>query len=448
MQFWGSSGRRRADSSDEEEDDAGWLRPSITNLDGQGSDDDDFGAFQTNGSGQSPKKDDFDDDEAWGTFPSSDNADDPDNPFGDDNFATSFAPSVQPSSATAPVTSNSNEPLTPRDWASRFDEEFDEADLANVHISEAGPSRSSQPAVSIPAEDSLQRQIQLPEFEDSPVTERAGPWGSVADVPSPSAQKTTTSSGISAARPLVEEQDLSSAIVDSPPTRPADAPTTAPRQMAAAPTTATSAASKGSTSPTASSNPVEIPKKSPPPPSLPSTGPGSSHIHPPLVRSPSGSRPPTSPMTIPQRSPGSLKEIPSLTGGIPPAAYPSSGGSGSRATPRSPTTSILRHGPGETLSSSPLTRHRSTGSSGSSGSFGSPTTRVRRVSFGSSPNPALSAAATPDAPLGPGVHPDAQLTEDGMVEREIDGKMVKVPADEIVRSVEDAQDKLAESLRL
>lgn len=43
VQYWGATGRRTADSSDEDEDDAGWLRPSVRHFDSKDSDDEDFG---------------------------------------------------------------------------------------------------------------------------------------------------------------------------------------------------------------------------------------------------------------------------------------------------------------------------------------------------------------------------------------------------------------------
>ncbi|WWD19174.1 hypothetical protein CI109_103632 [Kwoniella shandongensis] len=54
----------------------------------------------------------------------------------------------------------------------------------------------------------------------------------------------------------------------------------------------------------------------------------------------------------------------------------------------------------------------------------------------SPPDPALIAAATEESPLGPGVSPDTHITREGMLEREVDGEMVRVPQDEIVEAIE------------
>jgi SIT4-associating protein SAP185/190 len=63
----------------------------------------------------------------------------------------------------------------------------------------------------------------------------------------------------------------------------------------------------------------------------------------------------------------------------------------------------------------------------------------------SPPDSSLVQATSPDAPLGPGVSKDAELTEGGMVSREVDGHVVTVPADEIVRGVEDAMERQSQS---
>ena len=69
-----------------------------------------------------------------------------------------------------------------------------------------------------------------------------------------------------------------------------------------------------------------------------------------------------------------------------------------------------------------------------------PVTRQRSSSQSDSafspPEASLVQATSPDAPLGPGVSRDAELTEEGMVSREVDGQVITVPADEIVRGVE------------
>jgi hypothetical protein len=79
----------------------------------------------------------------------------------------------------------------------------------------------------------------------------------------------------------------------------------------------------------------------------------------------------------------------------------------------------------------PITRQRSSSQSGMDQAF-------------SPPDSSLVQATSPDAPLGPGVSKDAELTEEGMVSREVDGQVITVPADEIVRGVEDAMERHGE----
>jgi len=50
-------------------------------------------------------------------------------------------------------------------------------------------------------------------------------------------------------------------------------------------------------------------------------------------------------------------------------------------------------------------------------------------------------ASTTDEPLGPGVSRDTHMNSGGMLEKEVDGKTVQVPADEIVRGVEEAMER-------
>lgn len=78
-----------------------------------------------------------------------------------------------------------------------------------------------------------------------------------------------------------------------------------------------------------------------------------------------------------------------------------------------------------------------------------PVTRQRSSSQSESsftpPDSSLVQATSPDAPLGPGVSRDAELTEEGMVTREVDGQTITVPADEIVRGVGEAMERQSES---
>jgi hypothetical protein len=121
---------------------------------------------------------------------------------------------------------------------------------------------------------------------------------------------------------------------------------------------------------------------------------------------------------------------------------------GNIATPLQPTTSI------SAISTSPL--QSITSNTGSDpipdrepAPLDIPITRQRSSSQSDSafspPDSTLVQATSPDAPLGPGVSRDAELTEEGMVSREVDGQVITVPADEIVRGVEDAMERHSES---
>jgi SIT4-associating protein SAP185/190 len=112
QQFWRPSNSRSGgmDSSDDDDDDADWLRPT--------RDDDEFGGFQ------SSAKDEFDDDDAWGSFTSVGTTGE--NPFGDEFVPTTSTSASASASGTAAADAfRSAEPLTPRDWAEAFDREFD-----------------------------------------------------------------------------------------------------------------------------------------------------------------------------------------------------------------------------------------------------------------------------------------------------------------------------------
>lgn len=70
----------------------------------------------------------------------------------------------------------------------------------------------------------------------------------------------------------------------------------------------------------------------------------------------------------------------------------------------------------------------------------------RRYSHGASafspPESSLLNATSEEAPFGPGVSPDAHLTPGGMMQRKVNGKVVTVPADEVVLGVEEAQGRV------
>ncbi|RXK35273.1 hypothetical protein M231_07471 [Tremella mesenterica] len=113
--LWTSeSGGRHVDSSDEEDDDADWLQPR--------HDDDEFAAFQG-----APRQaaNDSDDDDGWGNFASAPASADDEDPFGDSFSA--FVPTAAPQRHTngLPYPNPTPEPLTPKDWATRFDAEFE-----------------------------------------------------------------------------------------------------------------------------------------------------------------------------------------------------------------------------------------------------------------------------------------------------------------------------------
>lgn len=56
----------------------------------------------------------------------------------------------------------------------------------------------------------------------------------------------------------------------------------------------------------------------------------------------------------------------------------------------------------------------------------------------SPPEPSLINASTMEEPLGPGVSPDTHMMPSGMLEKEVNGQKVTVPADEVARGVEEA----------
>ena len=56
----------------------------------------------------------------------------------------------------------------------------------------------------------------------------------------------------------------------------------------------------------------------------------------------------------------------------------------------------------------------------------------------SPPDASLVHAVDHERPLGPGVSRDTHVTSDGMLEKEVNGEKVIVPADEVVRGVEEA----------
>lgn len=61
----------------------------------------------------------------------------------------------------------------------------------------------------------------------------------------------------------------------------------------------------------------------------------------------------------------------------------------------------------------------------------------------SPPDPHLIQATSVEKPLGPGVSSDTHLTQDGMLQKEVNGETIIVPGDEIILGVEDAQSPLS-----
>lgn len=71
----------------------------------------------------------------------------------------------------------------------------------------------------------------------------------------------------------------------------------------------------------------------------------------------------------------------------------------------------------------------------------SQSTEKPRAGSISESDPSLVAAVTEAEPLGPGVGSDVEMTEEGMLKRQVDGKEVVVPKDEVAMGVEEAKEK-------
>ncbi|ORX38413.1 SIT4 phosphatase-associated protein-domain-containing protein [Kockovaella imperatae] len=411
--YWGSTGRRVADSSDEDEDDAGWLRPSVRNFESTNSDEEDFGAFQTNA--PQAKHDDFDDDDAWGNFASSSSPSDADNPFADDNFAT-FTPSVPPAppASKRDHLSLQHDPLTPHDWASQFDREFTD-DLDPVPLDEAKQS----PEV-VPEDAGTNKHVVVPDMDDSPMNEKNSPWTAINDQGSPSHKAAGPSEWTLAGGAEDEGEDL-------PPTNKLSGLSlTAPPDVKEAKRGAQLNAGQ-SIARAPSPLPISVPPLTSSSPTL-SAG---------ILSPRRGSRAPTSPITIPQRSPLTPADVSSLgpMSPLPISSSPVTGG-GLSSSPIRPGTSPSAIRPSLGASPSGSSHQRS---SSFNSATSSPSRRVRRLSMGSPADKSLAAVATKEMPLGPGVSPDTQMTPEGLLQKTIDGRSVVVPADEIVRGVEEAQ---------
>ncbi|KAK8854680.1 hypothetical protein IAR55_003419 [Kwoniella newhampshirensis] len=357
--FWRSAGvglnRRPVDSSDDDDDDADWLRPSVNaSWTGNGAEEDDFGGWETGGSGRQSGRDEFEDDDGWGNFntatsPSRSPDPNAENPFGDDNFVPSVV-------RAEPLRESQGEPLTPLDWAEQFDRAFREGGGDDPTQTEG-----DVPAIVVPS---------LDEDEDEDEGEERAMGMSMS---------TGTSSW------TFEGDDEG---VDLPPTisptlpndgfpmgNLADLPRRrghAAEELTAVSTSTPKERSSSISSESSSTSTATVTKSS-------------SH-----------------PIPIPHRG--------------------SSGGA---------------HRPhlGHPITSSSDDEYSSSRSSASASSSRSAHEHRWGEAF-SPPDPALIAAATEESPLGPGVSPDTHITREGLLEREVDGEMVRVPQDEIVEAIE------------
>ncbi|WVQ80146.1 hypothetical protein IAT38_002251 [Cryptococcus sp. DSM 104549] len=409
--YWKTSGvglsRRHADSSDDDDEDADWLRPAANaGWGSSGGDDDDFGAWETGPSRPAGQReqDEFEDD-AWGNFTSGGPANPADDPFRDDNFAPNeFTPSVVRAAAARPLERRQDEPLTPLDWAEQFERAF----------REGGGDDEPSPG-SDDGEDTVECEV---EGEGEGGGERVGGTGmpGLAPIVMPNLDD---DDGDDVALGMSKDMEMSvsggtsswtfkgdDAGVDLPPTMSPTIPgfSTSPGAVAAAPRSPER--TRGASLSSVSSN---------------DSASTSSSLSDSTITG-------TSPIPIP---------IPARQGsGSQPAR-------GSRGT-HSRSNSLSRsHGhrphPGHPITStSPSSRSASSASSASS----SPTSPSRTQGahrWGeafSPPDPALIAAATEESPLGPGVSPDTRITEEGLLERQVAGGTVRVPQDEIVEAIE------------
>ncbi|OCF31525.1 SIT4-associating protein/190 [Kwoniella heveanensis BCC8398] len=411
--FWRNSGvglnRRAMDSSDDDDDDADWLRPNVNSGWGNsgGNDDDDFGAWEAApGPNRHNDRDDFDDDDGWGSFNAAASpfeSPDPnaENPFGDDNFA--------PSVVRAEPVMQREEPLTPRDWAEQFERAFREDGAGGqAQPQTQGQSRGAAGA-GFGGNDEDVPAIVMPSLDEDEDDEE--------DEDGQGGRRMSMSAGTSSWTFAGDDEG-----VDLPPTM---SPTLPQQENDTAK--------------------VDVAPASPP--QLPSSVEGSS--------SPSQHQPilSTSPKVVapgPAAGTTSADEAVQLASPVSPSARRKS-----LTISTSPTTSpkvkatnpipiprrqsshgheLGRHHshPGHPDSAS---ASASSASSRSSTSPISPSSRRWGEAF-SPPDPSLIAAATEESPLGPGVSPDTHITNDGLLEREVGGKMIRVPQDEIVEAIE------------
>nr|XP_019011578.1 uncharacterized protein I206_03680 [Kwoniella pini CBS 10737]OCF50359.1 hypothetical protein I206_03680 [Kwoniella pini CBS 10737] len=405
--FWRNSGvgldRRPTDSSDDD-DDADWLQPTSHSgwANNASNDDDDFGAWETAGPSRQNGTDDFDDGDGWGNFTSGSpsfaspnpvhdpDAKDPfadDNDAFDDNFEAKFTPSViraeppsQQAQSQAHVNQVSEIPLTPRDWAEQFDRAFREGgDPATANPDEHGVT-----AIVVPEDDEDEDEDDIAESGGRRMSMSAGTNSWTFEGDDEGVDLPPTESPTIPQIPGFENQDPTTSF-PAPPSR---SENTMPKEAVSSPQPVSPRRQTGAAAQFQTTSSAPIPLNS------------SISNHPSLTTSPTSS-PLAKPINIPQRK---------LSRGH--AAHPGHpSGSGSFDSNSSTTTSA---------------------SISSSASF--------EKAF-SPPDPSLVAAASEDSPLGPGVSPDTKINH-GLLEREVDGKMVRVPQDEIVEAIERAQDDL------
>ncbi|WVQ95068.1 hypothetical protein IAU59_002160 [Kwoniella sp. CBS 9459] len=406
--FWRNSGvglnRRAMDSSDDDDDDADWLRPSVNSTwaNSGGNDDDDFGAWETApGSNRPNDRDEFDDDDGWGTFNAAASpleSPDPnaENPFGDDNFV--------PSVVRAEPVIQREEPLTPRDWAEQFERAFREDGTDNQAQGEsaaagAGEGDNNDDDQDVPA-------IVMPSLDDDEDEDE--------DEEGQGGRRMSMSAGTSSWTFAGDDEG-----VDLPPTM----SPTLPQEE------------NGNTDAK-----VGLPSAHTPP-SIPVGSPSSS----PSNRQPVSTSPKIGPTsgageTVQLAAPVSpSNRRKSLTISTSPSTSPKVKPTNPIPIPRRQSSHGHEFGrhhshPGHPDSAS-ASGSASSPSSRSSSSPVSPSSRRWGEAF-SPPDPSLIAAATEESPLGPGVSPDTHITNDGLLEREVAGKTIRVPQDEIVEAIE------------
>lgn len=366
-----SESRRHVDSSDDDDDDdADWLRPSVRNAargGDIGSDDDDFAGFQS-GSSRVQHLDDFDDDEAWGNFSSSTNT-------------AAAGPSQQAGDNANPFDDFRPDPLTPHDWASEFDREFNSDNWAQGE-GEQGASRDG-PSIVMPTEEDDEGT----DADAESFSPRPGSTWSFTGVDEGEDLPPTTSPTMEDTPKLgggkVEKGDI------EPPTQGMSGLSlTAPRDASG-----------------------QVRRSPPPPPPSRSTKPSVT----------AGTVTPTAPPQVVEAA----TSDPTSTS---PSLLPTSSNAGTDPIPdRTPAPPLAVDIP----SNNALSPQRSASS-------------LDAQAF-SPPEASLIQATSPDEPLGPGVSKDTTVTEEGLVQREVDGKTITVPADEIVRGVENAIERQSES---